>query len=324
MTARLYDVFGGTLRSELMIEDLPESPARDVHWTLLVVDGGAAEPDGELLGTDTVFGETLVRGYRMTDGFGLVFDDTGRFDVSSDGSIITWHRPTGVQLDSALADLTSRVLALALHAGGVFTLHASAVSIGGGGIAFLAPKFHGTSTLCSALVLAGARALSDDTVPVRQGSVPRLSPGLPRLKLWSDTASRFFGIEGDQGGATRKHLMDHLALSQVERRSVPFRAAYVLNPVTELPDGAVATRDMLDPVSATIALVMHSKLGPVLTGSEAPVVLSRAADIVQSVPVYALNLVRDLERIDDVARVVAAWHAGEEPGRVGTSAPGGA
>ena len=324
MTARLYDVFGGTLRSELPIDELPGSSAREADWTLNVIDATSSVPAGELLGTDKVFGDTCVRGFRLTDGFGLVFDDTGRFDVSGDGSVITWHRPTDVVLDSALADLTSRVLALALHAGGVFTLHASAVSIGGAGIAFLAPKYHGKSTLCSALVLAGARALSDDTVPVRGGSIPRLSPGLPRLKLWSDAASRFFGVDGDRAGGLRKHLMDQLDVSQVERRNVPFRAAYVLNPVTELPDGAVVTRDRLDMVSATIALVMHSKLGPVLTGSESPVILSLAADIVQVVPVYALNVVRDLERIDEAARVVAGWHSGEEQKRAGTPAPGAA
>jgi hypothetical protein len=324
MTARLYDVFGGTLQAELHIEELPGSASRDPDWTLRVIDATAPAPEGELLGTDTVFGDTRVRGFRLTDGYGLVFDDTGRFDVSRDGSVITWHRPNEVALDSALADLTSRVLALALHASGVFTMQASAVSIGGAGIAFLAPKFHGKSTLCSALVVAGARALSDDTVPVRRGSVPRLSPGLPRLRLWSDAASRFFGVEGEPDGPARKHLMDALDASQVERRSVPFRAAYVLNPVAELPDGAVVTRDRLDMVSATIALVMHSKLGPVLTGSEAPVILSLAADIVQAVPVYALNIVRDLERIDEAARVVTEWHAGEEPEREGISAPGAA
>ncbi len=321
MTARLYDVFGGTLRSELHIEELPDSSARNADWTFNVIDATSPAPDGELLGMDTVYGDTHVRGFRLADGFRLVFDDTGWFDVSRDGSVITWHRPTEVVLDSALADLTSRVLALALHAGGIFTLHASAVSIGGAGIAFLAPKYHGKSTLCSALVLAGARALSDDTVPVRRGSVIRLSPGLPRLKLWSDAASRFFGVDGDQSGGIRKHLMEHLDVSQVERRNVPFRAAYVLNPATELPDGAVVTRERLDMVSATIALVMHSKLGPVLTGSESPVILSLAADIVQSVPVYALNIVRDLERIDEAAQVLTGWHAGDEQERAGAPAP---
>ena len=68
---------------------------------------------------------------------------------------------------------------------------------------------------------------------------------------------------------------------------------------------------------------MHSKLGPVLTGSEAPVILSLAADIVQAVPVYALNVVRDLERIDEAAHVVTGWHAEDEHERAGISAPGG-
>lgn len=307
---QLYELFGGTLQSELPLADLPGARGRPPDWTLRVVEATSSAPEGVLLGIDTVFGETCVRGFRRADGFGLVFDDTGRFDVTADGSVITWHRPPEVALGAAVADITSRVLALALHAGGVFTLHASAVSINGAGVAFLAPKRHGKSTLCSALVIAGARALSDDTVPVRPGAEPRLSPGLPRLKLWTDAAARLFGVEAD-GTTVRKHLMDHLDAGQVERRSVPFKAAYVLNPVMELPDGAAVSRERLDTVAATMALVMHAKLGPVLTGVESPVVLSRAADVARAVPVYALHVVRDLERVEEVARRLFAWHDGE-------------
>jgi hypothetical protein len=92
---------------------------------------------------------------------------------------------------------------------------------------------------------------------------------------------------------------------------VPFRAAYVLNPVSELPEGAAAARDRLDTVSATISLVMHAKLGPVLTGAESPVVLTRAAEIARTVPVYALHVVRDLDRVAAVARTLFDWHAGD-------------
>ena len=311
MTARLYEVFGGTLRSEVPIKELPDARDATPDWTLRVVEVASPAMEGELLGTDTVFGETQVRGFRRSDGLGLLFDDTGRFDVSADGSPITWHRPPNAVMESAQADITSRVLALALHASGVFSLHASAVSVDGAGVAFLAPKHHGKSTLCSALVLAGARALSDDTVPVRIGKEPRLSPGLPRLRLWSDTAARLFGIEQGEEGAVRKHLIDRLDVAQVEVRTVPFRAAYVLNPVSELPDGMAASRDRLDTVDATISLVMHAKLGAVLTGAESPVVLSMAAEIARAVPAYVLNVVRDLDRIDEVARLLFAWHAGE-------------
>jgi hypothetical protein len=310
MTPFRYEVFGGTLQSELQIEELPGSASAAADWRLQVVDG-ALQPEGELLGTDTVYGETRVRGFRGVSGLTLVFDDTGRFDVSSDGSVITWYRPPDVLVESAQADITSRVLALALHASGVFSLHASAVSIDGAGVAFLAPKFHGKSTLCSALVLAGARALSDDTVPVRFGAAPMLSPGLPRLRLWSDTAARLFGVDRDETAALRKHIMDQLDVSQIETRTVPFRAAYVLNPVAEILDGSAVAREPLDAVSATMQLVMHAKLGPVLTGAESPVVLTRAADIARDVPVYVLHVARDLNRVDEVARQLVAWHAGE-------------
>jgi hypothetical protein len=68
---------------------------------------------------------------------------------------------------------------------------------------------------------------------------------------------------------------------------------------------------------------MHAKLGAVLTGSESPVVLSLAADVAQSVPLYALHVVRDLERVDEAARTVMSWHADEEQERAGVT-PGGA
>jgi hypothetical protein len=146
---------------------------------------------------------------------------------------------------------------------------------------------------------------------VRPGRQPVLSPGLPRLRLWTDTASRLFGIEQDERGI-RKQLIDQLDPAQVETGTVPFRAAYVLDPVTEGGDAAPATRDRLEPVAATMALVMHSKLGPILTGPESPVVLALAADIARSVPVYALHVVRDLARVDEVAQLLYGWHAGED------------
>ena len=308
MSDHTYSVFGGALRSEVPFDDLPASTSGVADWTLTETGEFDGSP-GEPLGQDVVYGTTLVRGYRTAGGYALDFDDTGRFEVSSDGGTILWHRPEGALLDAARADITSRVLALALHARGVFSLHASAVSLpAGGGITFMAPKHHGKSTLCSALVLAGARALSDDTVPVRPGNPTLISPGLPRLRLWSDAAARLFGVESKEQAIT-KRLMDHLDDSQIETRSIPYDAAYVLSPVTELPDGAAVARTALDPVSATIALLTHSKLGPVLSGSESPTMLSLASETARSVPVYTLQVVRDLDRLQEAARTIMDWHA---------------
>lgn len=305
-----YEIFGGVLRSPLILEDLPVATATDPTWTLTVSED-TPEPTGEELGTDLVFGDTCVRAFRTSSGLALVFDDTGRFDVSRDGSRLTWYRPSGARLDAATADLSGRVLALALHAGGVFSLHASAASLRGGGIAFVAPKHYGKSTLCSALVLAGARAISDDTVPVTSGPVPLLTPGVPRLRLWSDSASRLFGVgDADQ---PRKHLLDHLEANRVEVEPVPFRAGYLLAPAEELPDGLAVVRERIDPVRATMVLVAHAKLGPVLGGSESGTVLAMAAEIAQTVPVYTLRIVRDMSRLPDVVQALQEWHDAPSP-----------
>lgn len=303
----LYTVFGGAFRSAVPFDDLPASTAQTADWTLIEAGafGGAR---GEQLGEDIVYGTTLVRGFRTGSGYALEFDDTGRFEISENGATITWYRPPDAVLDSARADITSRVLALALHARGVFSLHASAVSLPVGGLTFMAPKHHGKSTLCSALVLAGARALSDDTVPVRPGNPTLISPGLPRLRLWSDSAARLFGVE-PKDDTVRKRLMDELDETRIETRSIPYAAAYVLAPVTGLPDGSAVARVPLDPVSATIALIAHSKLGPVLAGSESPAMLALASEIARSVPVYTLHIVRDLDRIEEVARTIIDWHS---------------
>jgi hypothetical protein len=38
-------------------------------------------------------------------------------------------------------------------------------------------------------------------------------------------------------------------------------------------------------------------------------VLSHAANIARAVPIYVLHVVRDLNRIEDLARLVTSWHA---------------
>lgn len=302
-----YQAFGGILDSEVPVEELSVAEgSTPADWTLRIAEG-APEPLGTPLGSDTVYGSVKVRGFRGTDRWSLVFDDTGRFDVFPEDGRITWFRPAEVSIRAAMADVTSRVLAMALHTSGVFSMHASAVSLDGVGVAFLAPKFHGKSTLCSALVLSGGRALSDDTVPVQPGSPPSLRPGVPRLRLWNDVANRMFGI-GEAGQAARKHLVGELAEEQVETGAVPFDAAYVLNPVSDAPDGAPVVRERMDEVAATVAVLSHAKLGAILSGVESADLMARAAAVATSVPVFTLHVVRDLARIGEVAATIRRWH----------------
>ena len=303
-----YRLFAGLLDSAIEFPELRPAPGGPVSWRLEIGMGGAEPPVGEPLGEDAVYGDCHVRCYRRADGgFSLDYDDTGRFDISPDGQVITWYRPQAVVEEAARADVASRVLALAMHAAGTFTLHASAVSLDGRGVAFVGPKYHGKSTLAAALVQRGARLLTDDTLPVRLSPTPMLLPGVQQLRLWGDAAARVGGAPLPSG-APRKILMTDLAEERIEANAVPFSAAYVLVPQRRDEGEVLVRRERLPAVAATMQLVQHARLAPLFRRREAGALFSQAAAVADRVPVYVLLMQRDLDRLDEAVEHIVKWH----------------
>jgi hypothetical protein len=84
--------------------------------------------------------------------------------------------------------------------------------------------------------------------------------------------------------------------------------AYVLSPVPELPRGAVVERERLTAVRAALALVTYARIAPLVSGGDAARLFSLAAELASRVKVFELRVVRDLQRIREVASALAAWH----------------
>lgn len=303
-----YAAFGGCLDSDIGFPELIELPSCPPTWTLRTYSGEPDASPGEHLGQDQVDGEVLVRLYRHGGGYRLRFDDTGIFEVSADGSRIRWF-PAGRGPDDATRiDVLGRVLALAMHAGGMFCLHGSAVTVGERALAFLAPKLHGKSTLALALALAGGRLMGDDTIPLDLAAGPSVRPGIHGVRLWADSAAR---LAGDTGGrpAGGKGVFDMLTEDQLMRSPAPLRAIYLLAPVPS-DSGSPARRKRLAPVPAALSLVSHAKLGPLFGRAESGVLVGWAAAVVRTTPVYVLEVMRDFDRLPEVVRQLQGWHAG--------------
>jgi hypothetical protein len=261
------------------------------------------------MGEDVVWGDVRVRTYRHGGGFSMSFDDTGRFDVSADGSQILWHCGANTSPEGR-ADVLGRVLPLALHAAGILSLHASAVSFGDAAIAFLAPKYHGKSTLATALVEHGARLVTDDILPVRIADPPMCLPGVQQLRLFHDSAEATIRSPADPERSFDRKVTLSLATSatRVEGQSVRLATAYLLTPVESLPDGEVVRRERIDSIGAAMALVQHSKIGPLLSSVDAGAMFMQAASLAAVVPVYDLFVVRDLNVLQDVVETISSWH----------------
>lgn len=303
-----YSVFGGSLRSVLDFPELPPGHAARARWTL---ERSAAPPagEGELLGEDSVDVAVRVRLYRISGGFRLDYDDTGSFDVLRGGSRIVWYPGSDPEPGAVRLDVLGRVLPAALHAAGTLCLHGSAVAVGESGIAFLAPKHHGKSTLAHAMAAAGARLASDDVVPVTPGPPALMAPGVPSVRLWSDALAEL-APELHRGAELprTKHALDPLPPSRLLQAEVPLEAIYLLRPRAASEGEPALRRGRLAPLAATLEILQETKLGALLGKGEAALLLDRVGTLAQTVPVYELELTRGWRQLARAVEQLHAWH----------------
>lgn len=96
--------------------------------------------------------------------------------------------------------LLGTALAVLLHQRGNLVLHASAVAVDGGAVAFLGASGQGKSTTAGALHALGHELVADDLVPVDLSvattasettplAAPQVFPGFPQIKLWPEAAA---------------------------------------------------------------------------------------------------------------------------------------
>lgn len=308
---RDYQVFGGALRSDIEFPELRTIESDAPSWTLRTI---AAAPDiasAQLLGQAEILPGFHVKLLSHERGFRFVFDDTGTFDITDSGREISWAAGPHFEDSWVRADVTGRVMALALHASGHLCLHGSAVAARSGAIAFLAPKFHGKSTLALALARAGAKLLTDDLVPVDPRTPIQAVPGVHQVKLWQDSASHF-GVERETPRPGSKHLLHDFDDSMLSNDRTPLAAIYLLAPII-VAEGTAAptvTRARMHSVASALALVRHSMMGSMLSGIEAQRVIDRATTVAEAVPVYQLAVTAGMERIGETVDQLLAWHGG--------------
>ena len=300
-----FSVFGGCLCSELEIPGLPSVEGVTPTWTF--TRGVVRVPaDARRVGR----GPDLpceIELFADATRYWLKHSCTGAFEISRAGREIIFEATGEPPSDAICADLTGRVLAIAMHAMGWATLHASAVALQDGAVALLAPKHHGKSTLAIALTQAGGRLVTDDMLPVVGGARPTVHPGIQRARLNSDSRDRLVADDCERG-IDGKHVIGDIPSERLLTGEAPLAALYFLKPVLSLPDGAAARRTPISTTACAIGLVRHAKIGYLLGGPEAPVVFDRASRIARTVPAFELEVVRDLSRVDEAATLIARWH----------------
>lgn len=305
-----YSVLGGVLRSSLEFPELPPADGAEPDWSLRVCPVEPPAVPTERLGQREV-GQERYTLSRTPIGVRLEYSHAGCFDISARGDSISWYPGVESSLELARAIVLGPALSLALELRGCLCLHGSAVAIGGRAVAFLGGKFHGKSTLATALTAAGAMLVSDDLIAIDDGHPVRVRAGVPSVRLWQDAASELAvdrlcdvvlaGVKTTATGFTgRTMTAPHTELS----------AIYLLDPVASGAEQRACWRSELHGAHAAIALAHQTKLPPNLVGTAgAGVQLRKAVHTAANVPVWRLHVVRDFARLDAVVSEILAWHS---------------
>ena len=204
-------------------------------------------------------------------GYEIDIDGIGRFSIAADGGEITLlQRESGADDGILVEALLGPALILALAIGGVFCLHASAVTLGNGVILFVGDSGAGKSTMASLLQNTGAgiSRMTDDISPlVRREERFDLLSDFPQLKL----------VASQQNALLESSLAEITAIYQLDR--VPLDKASIPR----------FSRQRLRGIDAFRVLVGQSVASRLFSPELLRIHTRQVAALCEAVPIYRLS-----------------------------------
>jgi hypothetical protein len=247
-------------------------------------------------GVPLASGQTYVRGSEHFE-----------FLISSDGRVILGRSLREESHEPIHTYLLGQALSFALIKQGFEPLHATAVNVDGGAVAFLGESGYGKSSLGAAFVQAGHQILTDDLLVLseRDGRFTAY-PGPPRIKLYPEVAGIVLLSHrgGTPIGRTTK-LVIPLDEHQVSASAVPLQAIYVLGPPR--PRGGArknVTIRRLSKRQACFALLQNPFNTAVTDSKRLSGQFAFATTLAASVPVKCIRYPRTLRLLPAVREAI--------------------
>jgi len=194
---------------------------------------------------------------------------------------------------------------------GNLALHASAVRVQSGVVAFVGKAGSGKSTLCASLTRVGRPLLSDDCLVIDEKHGRAMAvPSYPGLRLWPDMI-RALWHHGPRGPRVAeysdKRRLRPRGLAMAAPGPAPLRALYLLAPPgtrREIRITRVAPRE------AVGRLLAHTHRLDVTDRARLTAELDALGRLAGRVPVFELDFPRDLRLLSKL-RAAVLRHAAE-------------
>lgn len=249
-------------------------------------------------------GEETLLFHRIENGVLLRFIGLADFALNFEAGLATCTPEPDVP-DETLADLQfNQVIPLVMGHDGELVLHASAVRIGDGVVAFLGATGRGKSTLAAAMARAGCPFLTDDGLILNlTGEGYIVQPRRPILRLRPDSEAAILDL-------TETHFpdCDQLKSRVSARSSIPFcDEALPLTALYLLPEPHPRNEPEilpLPPSAALPALMGHSFILDVEDRPRVRAHFDTIAELARRADCYTLDFPRTYETLPSTVETI--------------------
>jgi hypothetical protein len=234
----------------------------------------------------------------------LDFAAIGRF-LLRDGKEILMDLAPSPDDDEVRAYLLGAVFGALCHQRGITPLHASAIDVADGCVAFVGASRAGKSTLVATLAQRGHNIISDDVCFLQLGTDGDLEawPGISRIRLWEDTkvALGFDGpnIEREIYGYNKYFI-------PVRPPSNPLRSRRLLRvyQLHRAPNGAPDVTRLQGAAAVEVLMQNVYWLGFAERSGHKPHAFVTCAAAARDVPVFRLSRPWDLAALDQSSELL--------------------
>ena len=288
--------YGLIIRSSIPLPEVAVAPATKPEVIIRLGQVGRCPP--ETIGTEGYFCITPGEAFFYWDG-------VGAFLVRHGQEIIV-EPLLGVSEDIIRLPLLGMVLSAVLQQRGILGLHASAIALNGGAVAFLGHKGQGKSTIAATFYARGQALVGDDLVAVDVNNLghPMVLPGFPQLKLMPESVTAALGDDPTQlrqlvSGYEKRA---RIATAGFSLSRLPLKRMYILE------EGETLEIEPLKPPDALLYVLGQSYPARIfrqgLPGKEAAGNFTQCAGVAKQVPVFRLKRPRSLTLLPATAQLL--------------------